>query len=49
MIIIKKNNAVASSNSDKCKTLEYGGDKDIDLGFAVITGRYPETCYCVNL
>ncbi len=37
------------SNSDKCKTLEYSfNDKNIDLGIATITGRYPENGYCVN-
>lgn len=41
--IIKSIEAVKSSNSDKCKTIEYSfGDKDIDLGLAIITGRYPE-------
>ena len=41
--IIKSIEAVNSSNSDKCKTIEYlFGDKDIDLGLAIITGRYPE-------
>lgn len=50
MQIIKNENAVKGANSDKCKTLEYSfGDKDIDLGVAVITGRYPESGYCKNL
>ena len=49
MQIIKNNNAIKGANSDKCKTLEYSfNDKDIDLGIATITGRYPETGYCVN-
>lgn len=49
MQIIKNNNARKSANSDKCKTLEYSfNDKDIDLGIATITGRYPEKGYCVN-
>ena len=49
MQIIKNNNAIKGANSDKCKTLEYSfNDKDIDLGIAIITGRYPETSYCVN-
>ena len=43
MNIIKSNDAVKCDNSDKCKTIEYSfGDKDIDLGLAIITGRYPE-------
>ena len=49
MQIIKNNDAVKSANSDKCKTLEYSfNDKDIDLGIASITGRYPEEGFCVN-
>lgn len=47
---IKLNEAMQGNNSDKCSTLEYSfGDKDIDLGVAVITGRYPDKGYCVNL
>ena len=50
MKIIRKDEAVIGTNSDKCKTIEYSfGDKDIDLGVAVITGRYPEKGYGVNL
>lgn len=50
MKIIKNNDGVKGSNSDKCKTIEYSfGDKDIDLGIAVITGRYPEEGFGVNL
>lgn len=50
MNIIKKEHASFGSNSDKCKTIEYSfGDKDIDLGIAVITGRYPETGFCKNI
>ena len=50
MRIIKKENAVKGANRDKCKTLEYSfGDKDIDLGIAIITGRYPESGYCKNI
>ena len=49
MQIIKKNNAIKGANSDKCKTLEYSfNDKDIDLGIATITRRYPKLGYCVN-
>jgi len=47
---IKYSNASTGNNSDKCKTLEYSfGDKEIDLGVATITGRYPEKGYCMNL
>lgn len=49
MQIIKKENAIKGSNSKFCETLEYSfDDKDIDLGVATITGRYPESGYCVN-
>ena len=48
--IIKNNDAIKGSNSDECKTIEYSfGDKDIDLGLATITGRYPKNGFCVNL
>ena len=50
MKVIKSNEALVGKNSDKCKTIEYSfNDKDIDLGIAIITGRYPETGYCLNL
>lgn len=50
MKVIKSEEAIKGSNSDKCKTVEYSfGDKEIDLGLATITGRYPENGYCVNL
>ncbi len=50
MKIIKYNDAVNDSHSDKCKTIEYSfEDKDIDLGIAIITGRYPESGFCKNL
>ena len=49
MQFIKKSNAVKGANSAKCKTLEYSfKDKDMDLGIATITGRYPENGFCVN-
>ena len=49
MKIIKNSEGVKGANSDKCKTIEYSfGDKDIDLGLAIITGRYPEKGFCVN-
>lgn len=50
MEIIKCDNALKGANSDKCKYLEYSfEDKDIDLGIATITGRYPEEGYCLNI
>ena len=50
MKIIRSEEAVQGANSEKCKTMEYSfGDKDIDLGLATITGRYPEFGFCVNL
>ena len=48
--VIKHNNTLKGKNSDKCKTLEYSFmDKDIDLGIAIINGRYPDEGYGVNL
>lgn len=50
MKVIRSNEAFQGTNSEKCKTIEYSfGDNDIDLGLATITGRYPESGYCVNL
>ena len=50
MKIIKFNKAKQGTNIENCKTMEYSfEDKDLDLGVAVITGRYPESGYCVNL
>ena len=49
MQVIKYNDALKGTNDNKCKTLEYSFiDKDIDVGVATITGRYPENGYCVN-
>ena len=49
MHIIKRNEGIKGTNSDNCKTIEYSfGDKDIDLGVATITGRYPENGFCIN-
>lgn len=49
MQVIKNKHAIEGSNSEKCKTLEYSfNDKDIDLGIATITGRYPESGFCLN-
>ena len=50
MKVIKHNSALKGKNSDRCKTLEYSFmDKDIDLGIATISGRYPDEGYGVNL
>ena len=50
MKIIKSYDTKINNNSDKCEVMEYSfGDKDIDLGLAIITGRYPENGFCVNL
>ena len=50
MKVIKYNDALKGKNSDKCKTLEYSFmDKDIDLGIAIISGRYPDEGYGINL
>ena len=50
MQVIKYDNVLKGKNSEKCKTLEYSfKDKDIDLGIATITGRYPNEGYGVNL
>lgn len=50
MKVIKSSDAMKGANSDKCQTIEYSfEDKDIDLGIAIITGRYPESGFCVNL
>ena len=43
MKVIKYSDAEKGKNSDKCNTLEYSfEDKDIDIGIATITGRYPD-------
>lgn len=50
MKAIKFEEAEKGKNSEKCKTLEYSFmDKDIDLGVAEISGRYPDQDYGVNL
>ena len=50
MKIIKSNDAFKKNNSENCEVIEYSfNDKDIDLGVATITSRYPEKGYCVNL
>lgn len=50
MKIIKNDETLRKNNSDKCEVIEYSfEDKNIDLGIAIITDRYPEKGYCVNL
>ena len=50
MKVIKSKEAISCKNTDRCEVIEYSfGDKDIDLGIAIITGRYPDNGYCVNL
>lgn len=49
MKVIKSNEAIKCSNSDKCKTMEYSfNESDLDLAVATIIGRYPDVGYCVN-
>ena len=50
MEIIRKDEGIKGENSKSCKTIEYSfKNKDMDLGIATITGRYPEKNeYCVN-
>ena len=49
MKVIKYSDAEKGKNSDKCNTLEYPfEDKDIDIGIATITGRYPDNGYGIN-
>lgn len=49
MEFIKHDQAVPGKNSEICKTLEYSfQDKDLDLGIATITGRFPDRGYVIN-
>lgn len=49
MEIIKQKEATQGTNADNCNTLEYSfSDKKIDLGVAIIKGRYPESGFCMN-
>jgi len=46
---IKYENAQVFDNGSNCKVIEYPlGDSDINCGVAILSGRYPETGYCVN-
>lgn len=46
---IESEKAIKGENSKDCQTLEYSFcDKDIDLGIATITSRFPESGYCYN-
>jgi len=50
MKIIKLNDAEPGQNSAVCKTIEYDfQDKDINIGVATITGRFPDSGYALNL
>jgi len=50
MKIVKLHDSKNGQNSEICKTIEYSfQDKDIDLGVATITGRFPSTGYALNL
>ena len=50
MKLIKNSDAFKKSNGDKCDVFEYSfDDKEIDLGVAIIKGRYPEQGFCMNL
>ena len=49
MKLVKLNEAQEFANSEKCKVVEYPlCDKDINFATAKISGRYPDTGYCVN-
>lgn len=49
MKLIKREEVEIGQNSELCKTIEYSfQDKDIDLGIATITGRYPVEGYALN-
>lgn len=47
---ISLNDTTNVENSNLCKVKEYSfNSKEIDLGIATITGRYPEKGYCCNM
>lgn len=49
MKVIKKDESLRKENSSNCINNEYSfGDNDIDLCTSKITGRYPESGYCLN-
>ncbi len=49
MKIIKLDEATEKSNSEKCKITDYSfGDNQLNLVVTTITGRYPESGYCLN-
>lgn len=49
MEFIKVENALKGKNSEVCKTLEYSfQDKNIDLGIATLSGRFPGEGYALN-
>lgn len=50
MKIVKEQDAIKFSNSDKCIGIEYPlNDSDINFSIATINGRYPDNGYCVNV
>lgn len=47
---ISLNDTTDIENNNHCKVKEYSfNSKQIDLGIATITGRYPEKGYCCNM
>ena len=49
MRIVKYEDAEYFDNGEACKVIEYPlNDPDINCAVAVISGRYPESGYCVN-
>lgn len=49
MKLVKLSEAEEFENGENCKVLEYPlNDKDINCATAVLSGRYPDTGYCVN-
>jgi mannose-6-phosphate isomerase-like protein (cupin superfamily) len=48
-MIIKKEDSVKHANSPECTVYEYPTeDKDINVAFAEIRGRYPSSGYAMN-
>ena len=48
-MIIKKENRIRHENNPKCIAYEYPmGDKDINVAFIEINGRYPDKDYVTN-
>jgi mannose-6-phosphate isomerase-like protein (cupin superfamily) len=48
-MIIKKKDRIRHENSPECIAFEYPiGDKDINMAFVEIRGRYPDEGYVIN-